>query len=121
MRKLLTTAVTSSALLSAAMLASTSALGDETTTPVLKTSLHGMDGMEANIAVVAVATFTPDMSSFTAWKVRLRLNSKGSSPFGFPQAKPLTKYQTFRWSAAIPASLKARALLSSRSGRPESP
>ena len=54
MRNLLITAITASALISAAALVSTTALGGEKTTPVLKTNLQGMDGMEANIALVEV-------------------------------------------------------------------
>jgi quercetin dioxygenase-like cupin family protein len=41
-------------LVSAAILASTGARGDETTTPLLKTELEGFEGMEANMAVVEV-------------------------------------------------------------------
>ena len=54
MRNLLITAIAASVLTSAAALVSTTALGGEKTTPVLKTNLQGMDGMEANIALVEV-------------------------------------------------------------------
>lgn len=54
MRNLLITAIAASALVSAAALVSTTALGGEKVTPVLKTDLHGMDGMEANVVLFEV-------------------------------------------------------------------
>ena len=54
MRNLLIPVIAASALVSAIALVSTTALGDEKITPVLKTNLQGMDGMEANILLVEV-------------------------------------------------------------------
>ena len=54
MRNLLITAIAASALVSAAALVSTTALGGEKVTPVLKSDLQGLDGMEANIVLFEV-------------------------------------------------------------------
>lgn len=54
MRNFPTTALAAMAFLSIAATAPTTALGDETTTPVLKAALEGTDGMEANIVSIEV-------------------------------------------------------------------
>ncbi|HSF95778.1 MAG TPA: cupin domain-containing protein [Thermohalobaculum sp.] len=50
----MSTVLLSAALVSATVLASLAARGDESTTPLLKTELQGFDGLEANMAVVDV-------------------------------------------------------------------